>query len=397
MPGDTRVGLSLVALADQKHQRLTDISENWLRRSLTNEMAWIKLTLHELLGDSSQDIDTWLRDRKLSDSECEAVKYFFASQEHVGDYCSAASIESLLALSAGVGKLDPPIVLEVGVSDTNAPSAAVAAGNSDLLEELKDRSRVLNESIIEIDKYRGVQDLSDELYVYFKELNDLGRSLKRIIADFGQIPARLRPIAELILTTDVRGRMNRLRDYTKDKSLAALIQEYSDWEAKARTMFRDPLPSFVGRYDAIAEAKILLHPLRRATQVLGPLQPSAEDGDKPDVPDTGDWRMISQWRRLTRDEARASIDKLTEAQVVLETILSSEWENNGWGMRWKLGDSERPDHSLPVSTIGPDSTHNSWSLEQGLSVWPEKRDDRNIWEFVARREDTKVRKERKDT
>ncbi len=65
-------------------------------------------------------------------------------------------------------------------------------------------------------------------------------------------------------------------------------------------------------------------------------------------------------------------------------------------MRWQLdGERRRPDHSLPVSTIGPVVEDRRWPSKQGLDVWPEKRDDRYIWEFVARSERNE-RKKRKD-
>ena len=393
-PGDTRVGLSLAELANEKHQYLTDLSKNWLRRSLTHEMAWIKLTLHQLLGSKPEDIDKWLKGRKLDESERAAIKDFF-KLDQVGDYCSSTSIESLLALSAIVERMDPPLVLQVGAMSKASSSAARAADDFDLLKELKARSRALSDSLVEIGKDERSLN-PDDLYYYKKELSELDKDLKRIIADFEKLSAHLQQIANMILTTDIRDRMNRLRDHTKDKSLVTLIRQYSQWDATAKTMFDDPMPEFPGRYNPITEAKSLLHPVRDATQVLGPLLSQATEEGKPGLPNAGDWRKLSEWRRLSRGEARNSIHELNEAQVVLESILSSEWENNGWGMRWKLGDPERPDHSLPVSTIGPDSTNNAWPAEQGLSFWPEKRDDRNIWEFVARKPQKGTKKRKKD-
>jgi len=78
-------------------------------------------------------------------------------------------------------------------------------------------------------------------------------------------------------------------------------------------------------------------------------------------------------RRLTRDEARQSIDALDEIQIVIESILSDEWEN--WGNpRFYQGLPPKPDSCIPVGSVYGGSAvlediMDNWAREQGLERW----------------------------
>lgn len=89
-----------------------------------------------------------------------------------------------------------------------------------------------------------------------------------------------------------------------------------------------------------------------------------------------DWLYPSRWRRLPITDAAASVEALDEVQLVIDNILSSEWESHGW-TRWadpKRG--RRPDEFIPD---GPDiALHGA---EQSLVRWidPESGQDSNLW------------------
>ena len=357
--GDTRVGPSLVELANQKHQYLTDISKNWLRRSLTNEMAWFRLGWRDV-PELTKAFKENKKFRPLSPLEDEDLKNLMAAPT-VGDFCSSTPIARLLALSAALAD-------KKGEPTAKSPTFDLGPLASWL--GLTGRSKIPPEDSLILDTWIGFR------------LEDLASAA----ANFGKLRGLRLEAAELSLTSDTLDRIHKLETLRTDNK--GLLQNW----VKARIdilnyihsrrigePFPDPNPGLdelVGR-DVLGDAKNLIEPLNQAYE---------------------DWKEESEsqnWRRLTRKEARQSIDELEEAQVPLEAILSAEWENNGWGMRWKLQEEERPDHSLPVSSIGPDRSDNPWPSKQGLSVWPDQRDDRNIWEFVARKKEPKKPKARK--
>jgi hypothetical protein len=202
------------------------------------------------------------------------------------------------------------------------------------------------------------------------------KGFEEAVKKFGALPEDRREVAETTLTRYDRDQIRMLSEIAdaKDKTLEALALDYLARDERAMT-----LPPG----DLVAPLGACFRALEAATRRL--------------MHAHEDWAHPSRWARLTFEQAGKAMDELEEVQTVLESILSDEWENNGFGMRWKLdGERRRPDHSLPVATIGPELKDKSWPSKQGLNVWPEKRDDRYIWEFVARDEPNKRRK-RKET
>jgi hypothetical protein len=68
---------------------------------------------------------------------------------------------------------------------------------------------------------------------------------------------------------------------------------------------------------------------------------------------TEEWCQPSRWRRLTAQEATTAIDTLDEIQLVLDSILSDEWEN--WGdPRFYKGEQKKLEEEFPRGSIGTD-------------------------------------------
>jgi hypothetical protein len=90
-----------------------------------------------------------------------------------------------------------------------------------------------------------------------------------------------------------------------------------------------------------------------------------------------DWTAPSRWLPITYGEARSSISSLPDVQLVIDNILSSEWENHAPTTRWDNPQGGRkPDECLPDSPdivlAGP---------EQGLVRWldPETNQVGDLW------------------
>jgi hypothetical protein len=90
-----------------------------------------------------------------------------------------------------------------------------------------------------------------------------------------------------------------------------------------------------------------------------------------------DWTAPSRWLPISYDEARKSITSLPDLQLVIDNILSSEWENRSPMTRWDNPQGGRkPDACLPdspdIALVGP---------EQGIVPWidPETGQPGDLW------------------
>ncbi|MDB5483846.1 MAG: hypothetical protein JWO83_4899 [Caulobacteraceae bacterium] len=90
-----------------------------------------------------------------------------------------------------------------------------------------------------------------------------------------------------------------------------------------------------------------------------------------------DWMAPSRWLPISYDRARKSIAALPDLQLVIDNILSSEWENHSPMTRWDNPKGGRkPDECLldtpDIAMVGP---------EQGLVRWidPESEQAGDLW------------------
>ena len=389
-PGSTRVGPSLTKKADEKHQHLTDLARNWLRWSLINEMAWVRgefrhrrVDRTKLEAQSSPLANTDLKSLLEEGSE---------EPFSVADFCFGASLEHLLSISAAIRSAVPapqsklpdllefPLESEPGAKGRRSfkPSAHLPEEDSGIPKSLRDIADWLAREANGTQDIRTAsgreispaeRELLRPLIGPFREREAIEQFAKAV-EGFGALPRDRRELAKSTLTRYELDQIRILAEIAdKDgKKLESLAQDYLERRERAMNAPRgSPVPPVGEGYGALEAAARLIEPLTRATE---------------------DWLRPSRWARLTYDAAAEAVDKLEDVQIVLESILSDEWENNGSLKRWQLdGDRRRPDHSLPVASVGPE-LDNAWRAKHGLDVWPDKRDDRYVWEFVARRKDT---------
>jgi hypothetical protein len=295
MPGDTRVGLSLVALADKKHHPLTTISKNWLRRSLTNEMTLFRLgweNVSELIERYAEDEQF----KQLAVLQIEDLKNLMAARS-VGDFCSATPITRLLALSAALAD-------KQGKPSTRGPALD--------LEPLVKWLRPTGEHRIPDEEC-----LILEAWIGFK-LEHLASAAEK----FASLRDLNLEAAGLVLSSDVLGRIRDLEKLLAQNEGLLLSLAKRRIEFLKTTQLHGAGAPFAD-IDQGPHNQSERHALRDARGLIEPLTNAYNDW-KDGLQGTG-------WRRLTREDARNAIDELEEAQVVLESILRSEWENNGKG------------------------------------------------------------------
>jgi len=383
LPGAARVGLSLTKKDDDQHRHLSDFCKNWLRRSLINEMAWMRHQLQAgFTGPTgvTEPFDlTGVEDllQPLAKADLDGLLDAGSPETFsVADFCSGASIDNLLAISAAIRSAlrpklpDPP-------EDLPEPPHAEERSGPTALKTIADWLASLDgKQDPRGDQFSpGERELLRPLIGPYQQPKIIEK-FTEAVERFNTLPEDRRKVADTTLTRHQRDQILILSEIansetaraTENDKLAPLAQDYlKRREAAINTPRGSPVPPVGEAFDALGAAVRLIEPLTRASE---------------------DWRRPSLWARLTHIEAAGAIDRLEELQMVIESILSDEWANRGSGLRTKLdGDRRRPDHSLPVATIGPE-LNRAWQSKQGLDLWPDQRDDRYVWEFVARKKDS---------
>jgi hypothetical protein len=94
----------------------------------------------------------------------------------------------------------------------------------------------------------------------------------------------------------------------------------------------------------------------------------------------------SEWRRLTHDEAGKTIGALDEVQLVIESILSDEWENWGNPRRYQ-NLPPKPEQCVPTNSVYGGASvlaeqRRRFADENGLSTSAD-----NAWWYVATSQD----------
>ncbi|HLZ84282.1 MAG TPA: hypothetical protein VKQ54_12005, partial [Caulobacteraceae bacterium] len=78
-----------------------------------------------------------------------------------------------------------------------------------------------------------------------------------------------------------------------------------------------------------------------------------------------DWTYPSRWRRISRTDAASAIRDLDEVQIVIDDILSSEWENHGEQARFLNPKGGRK----PTECMRLEPPLETIAREQGLERW----------------------------
>jgi hypothetical protein len=90
-----------------------------------------------------------------------------------------------------------------------------------------------------------------------------------------------------------------------------------------------------------------------------------------------DWTYPGRWRRLSYEEAATAIEQLDEVQVVIDDILSSEWENHSEHARFMNVNGGRK----PTECMRLERPLEAIASSQGLERWidPETGQVSDFW------------------
>jgi hypothetical protein len=134
-----------------------------------------------------------------------------------------------------------------------------------------------------------------------------------------------------------------------------------------RLLVTDSFPAFC---DALSIDGLI--DLARAVVGAGLVVPPLDDAQAAGSPDS--------WRRLTHADAKRTIESLDEVQVVVESILSDEWEN--WGDPRRDHGKRKPEQSVPVSSV----YGGTWALRDQTNAFEREYDlrrfDDSWWYYV---------------
>jgi hypothetical protein len=379
-PGRTRVSPSLVDdLASGNGQNIRDQAEHWLRGSLTNELAMMKMQVdalspheQEKLDQNVTQIDRTMHHfldslRRVSSRQSPFTASSFRT------FCDGLSLDQMdsliQAIDAAFGQPDlTPQAQPAREQATRAEDAPKPTpGMPDRAESSRQEDDPITKLKLIMQWVMTPPGGSPDWAAFVSE--DARASAQKMHAALGTIGAfdheRLR-LLKMTLPLSMIEALNSLIPAGPGKSMTftALQQQYDDEKVTA-----ERLGTTVGT-----------GPTAMLTDIANELDVAVKYWSSPD-----------QYRRLSREEAAKSVQTLGDLQVVVESILSDEWENHDPVPRTRLMRSgphvaEKPAHCFPVGSVGPlGEPHHPWARRHGLERWPGTGPDRKgVWVFVAK-------------
>jgi hypothetical protein len=328
--GSTRVGREndqwdVVATARPGHRArlgLKDQANDWLRKSLKYEFAWIRSALD---SDKSELEKLY---QNLSDSDCGRVRLLMSTSS-ISGYCAAASVDSLMGLVDAIIKPRPDLLKDMYVkpADLKDDSSDPKAGASGLVEDfrkldqqLKDWGEKMKESrrgkeLVEMGGSGSVEWAKQQTEIQY-EIDTIQRHLHYCInVELPRFSKIKRKAIELchdmgvrlkeLLSIEGYGLRYSGNDYNR---LGGRIFEDTAYQAflDKNEMLFDMLPDYSGVPNPVAEAHTIVEGINSLVD---------------------DWIFIMLFRRLMWPGAVEAIDKLDELQLVLESVLNRGWEN----------------------------------------------------------------------
>jgi len=353
---------------------LKGAARDWLRKSLTYELAWITSELRLDSGSSqlvelTDDVDRSYKELKRSDS---LSLLELMNTSSIGGYCSGVSVDSLTVLLDVIWKSQSEIYQDKIYQDmwTEGSNHEAEFGTDplqnlviSLAEALEKLDQWLNEwdqSLKNSMKQAGSRLAKVELANVIRRQKKIHAQLQYCIKSLGGLKKECRAIER---STDLAPRLRRLLDVVSNQKGFPSIEQLAElgeghFEATAlralddnRKMLFDRLRDFSGYPNPISEASTIVEGIMDLV---------------------ADWKNVELFRRERRWEGRRQIDALEELQLVLECILSKGWENRG--KEWKKWEDQRRlgtaqpifDTELPAQRIPVWSLIGEWAERHGL-------------------------------
>ncbi len=341
----------------QLHQNLRNDAMQWLRRSLTNELAWLRVCKQRCWSPEGQGAFQAALERLDPQSSAlpplETAVAFFQGLEQarsVSSYCNTRSIQDLLRLSDCLRAVATSANLPIADVDSRASQPdytdsvdvqtaldqwkSVASWTKDLIEG-STKGLELKNILLWSDNSVQIAAIPGLMSIYLK--------------DFLSLSPMNREAAILITFPEVRDVLFKLSKYQPPFS--------GPNPAK-------PIPS-------LEDVDLAQNNLRDALSWVKGVEDQFHD-----------WFFPPRWLRISRGlngRATRMIDGLDDLQTVLENILSDEWENRAKIQRYDLALARKPDQYIPD---GPDI--RLVGAEQGLRRWkdPIAPNDGGLWVYA---------------
>ena len=328
------VRLNSETIGANLHLDVRPQSQDWLRRSLINELAWIRVSIQgciqELLAQPANAPVAALLRCEIAPSAMMVMTEQFTMNE--------LSELKDTALSLLRGACD-----QGAMADTSS---------------LADYEKIFRQNL---------QTISDHFYTFFEESTKgiRERGLAWSWDDYlnGLITARV--LQDSITNFEQLGHKSRHAFLmTLPKAAYPLLLEGGEFIAGPQYAFDTTFQDYMD----VAFSKI--------ESVRGNIE---RTGILADVIERGmlDWMKPSRWRRYSYGEAARAINSLDDVQLVIDNILSSEWENRGESARFLNPKGGRqPDEAVVL-----EHQLEPFAATQGLQRWidPVTAQASNLW------------------
>ncbi|PPQ26601.1 hypothetical protein [Rhodopila globiformis] len=373
--GRTCVGPALVDdLADGNGQNLRDQADRWLRKSLTNDLALMTLAVEHLDQHHQNAVDAEVRkfDEHLhalfKDLRAASREQAAFTVSPFRAFCDALPVDLMVALARAIEKA----FKESRSAPLQLPDFPLRAAREDMPEDAFARPDVGDLDWQDNDPITKLkclvawvmepppeQDLTWPEFVS-EATKESVQEIQQALHEINRFDVNRRKLLEMTLPSSVTEPLNALLLAGRGKKISFLaLRRRHDIEQIDAGRLHTP----VG-----------IDPTVRLTAIARRLDVIVDD-----------WINPGRWYRLSRADAAASMKQLDDIQVVVESILSDEWENYGPYLRTRLQhDSkdprvmhfgpryrEKPDHCFPTESVGPlGAPGHPWGRQHGLARWP---------------------------
>lgn len=356
------------------HMNLKDNSAQWLRRTLSNQLTWSRLAF-EALGDAAARAERLAAFNAVTaEPGVTALLNCELAPGSLYRFCESRSLHQLHGIRTALDRLDllidklwpddlgswtsdehhPVLLGPVTYSDGSGFSDSALVKNLDLvgptMAAMMNRTTSGVDSAMLMWAWKGFLDSTATSMSLLRSFVNL----KVLPADRAMALSLLFPTPGLVMLADLAAYAPVLNDRMTEL-------ENNRLAAAARPAGQPPSSSI-----DFATLSAAVEKLKEADKLADLLEDC-----------TLDWTAPSRWLPITYDEARKSITSLPDLQLVIDNILSSEWENRSPMTRWDNPQGGRkPDECLPdspdIALVAP---------EQGIIPWidPETGQPGDLW------------------
>jgi hypothetical protein len=338
------------------HLDVKNRSDDWLRQALVNELAWVRVCL-EPVDDAPPAEPAWIA--SLTASPDPRVRTFvtcplsqplelglirnLTEQYSIQELWSIKGAMDAALLAAGA----PALPLPVELDPVAAPKGLAVGSWSEQFHKDLELVATSFDAFFKASTDGIEKNGLAWGWAGFLDGQITNFSFKEAVANFEKLPRRQRRAFILSLPPGAQALLSAAVDFIQSPEFTAVnaFQDYSQLELGKLQNVRTGIV-WAGKLADVVDLNLL------------------------------DWLCPSRWRRLSIVDAGQTIQTLEEVQLVVDNILSSEWENRG-KTRWaNPRRGRKPDECILDS---PDIALHA--ADQGLVRWvdPETGQDSDLW------------------